>query len=113
TNVNMKANTGFLIKNSNKIYFNNVQVDAKTSSAISADNVNYLDISGVKTFDPKAGVPLVELNNVKGAFIHDSFPIAGSDLFLKVKGSGSENIVVSNNNLSNVKKSIEKDADVK
>ncbi len=112
-NVNMTANTGFLIKNSKDISFNNVQLNAKSGNIITTENVSNVNVNGVRTFEPKAGAALVELTNTQGVYIHNSFPIAGTDTFVSVKGEQSKDIVITNNNLKNVAKVLDKAADVK
>jgi len=107
TNVNMTANNGFLIKNAKDISFNNVQVNSKSSAVVTAENVSNLQINGVKSLVPQAGIPIVDLTNVNQAYIHNSFPVAGTAIFLSVKGDKSGNIVLQNNNLINVKTAVD------
>ncbi len=106
TNVNMIANNGFRIRNSKDVTFNNVQVNSKLSAVVTAENVSNLQVNGVKNLVPQPNVPLVSLQEVNQAYIHNSFPVTGTDVFLKV-GEKSKNIVLHNNNLRNVKTSID------
>ncbi len=103
TNVNMTANNGFMIRNAKDITFTNVQVNSKLSAVVTAENVSNLQVNGVKNLVPQPGISIVDLSNVNQAYIHNSFPVTGTDVFLKVNGNGNKSIVLQNNNLINVK----------
>ena len=110
--INMEAKTGFTIKNSKRIEFHNVEVNTQLGPVVKAENVSNLIVDGVKSFTPLTNTAIVDLTNVKDAFLYNSFPAAGTDIFLRVKGDKTSGIVLNGNNLKNVKMAIEKDKSV-
>jgi len=60
---------------------------------------------------PGAG-SILRLTDVKGAFIRGCRPAAGTDVFLKLQGAQSENVVLAGNDLNGVSKVVERARDV-
>ena len=110
--INMEAKTGFVIKESKRIEFHNVEVNTESGPVIRAENVSSLIVDGVKSFKPYAGTPIVDLTNVQDAFLYNSFPASGTDVFLRVKGEKTKGITLNGNNFRNVKTPLEKDKSV-
>ncbi len=110
--INFEAKTGFTIANANRIEFHNVEVNTELGASLKATNVNYLIIDGLKSFTPKANSPIIDLKNVSDVFIYSAFPITGTSTYLKLSGAGTKNITLGNNNFRNVKKPVQKEADV-
>ena len=111
-NINITAKTGFTIKEAKNIEFHNVQVNTASGPAISAENVNNLEIEGVKTYTPQVGVPVVHLTNVDDAFVYNSFPRPGTEIFLKLSGEKTKNIALEGNNFRHVKTPVLKEKEV-
>ncbi|MEJ5963105.1 glycoside hydrolase family 28 protein [Pedobacter immunditicola] len=111
-NINLDAKTGFTIKNANRIAFHNVEVNTQIGPSLHASLVNNLIVDGFKTFTPLANAPVLDLVNVKNAFIYNSFPIAGTTSFLNLSGAQTKNITMGNNHFGNVKTAVHTAADV-
>lgn len=111
--INIDAKTGFNIKNAKNIELHNIQINTESGPAVKAENVNNLEIGGVKTYSPHANVPVVELTNVEDAFLYNSFPRPGTDIFLKLKGGKTKDITLNGNNLRHVKTPVVKEQEVK
>ena len=107
--INIDAKTGFHIKQARRIEFHNVQVNTESGPAIKAENVKILEVDGVKSFTPHPNVPILDFTNVEEAFVYDSFPAAGTDIFLKLSGEKTKNITLDGNNLKNVKTPVVKE----
>ena len=112
SNLNIQAKTGFTIKEAKNIEFHNVQINTASGPAIIAENVNNMEIEGVKTYTPQPGTPVIHLTNVDDAFLYNSFPRPGTEIFLKVSGEKSKNIALEGNNFRHVKTPVVKDKDV-
>ncbi len=110
--INITANKGFTIKNANNLEFHQVQVNTRKGPALQAENVSHLEIDGVKTLEPHTNTPVILLNNVNQAFLHDAWPVAGTDVFLKLQGEKTKNITVEGNNFSQVATPIQKGDEV-
>jgi polygalacturonase len=111
SNLNLDAKQGFTVKEARNIAFHNVQVNTTTGPAVRTENVRQLWLDGVRGTTP--GAPLLELTNTEDAFVYNSFPAAGTDSFLKLKGGQTRNIVLQNNNFKYVKTPVSQDAEVK
>jgi polygalacturonase len=111
--INMDAKTGFMIKNSNNIEFHNVQVNTESGPSLEAENVRMLEIGGLKTYTPHAHAPVIKLTNVEDAFIYNSFPRPGTDVFLLLKGKDTNSITLNGNNFRHAKTPVVKEQDVK
>ncbi len=68
-----------------------------------AENIEIAGFSGRQALD--SGKPVIKLNNVNGAFIHDCQPTEGAGTFLEVV-NGSKDILIKNNDLRQAAKSI-------
>jgi polygalacturonase len=101
--INMEAKTGFDIRNANRIEFHNVEVNTEIGPSIKADRVNSLTVNNVKTYTPLKNVPVVDLKDVKNAFIYNAFPVSGTDTYLKISGDKTSGISLGNNNFKQVK----------
>jgi polygalacturonase len=110
--IQLNADNGALIKNANNIEFHNVTINTKTGSALTADNIQRLEIDGVKSASPVAATPLISLNNVQDVFVHNSWPLAGSSVFMQVKGANTKNLNFKGNNFKNLAKVLDKDNSV-
>ncbi|GAB4024504.1 glycoside hydrolase family 28 protein [Spirosoma gilvum] len=109
TDLDITAEKGFLIREAKNIEFHNVSVSTKSGPSIVAENVKSLEIDGVKTPTPHAGISVVALTNVDDAFIYDCFPKMGTDVFLKLTGEKTQNITVSGNNFRHVKTPVQQE----
>lgn len=107
--IQLDAENGALVKNSKNIEFHQVTINTKTGSAFSAENVQRLEIDGVKSMNPVAITPLISLNNVQDIFVHNCWPLAGSAVFMQLKGASTKNITFKANNFKNLKKVLDQD----
>lgn len=110
--INMNAETGFVIQQSKNIEFHNVTINVKNGSVITANKVENLELEGIKTLFPLAGQTLIDLKDVNNAYIYNCNPLPGTDKFLSVDGKETKFIVLGPNNLINVKKSITEGKDL-
>jgi polygalacturonase len=101
-NINIDANTGFVMSTAKNIELHNVEVSTKIGAAVKAEDVEGLVLENVKSRVPLTGKPIVELKNVKNAFIYNNFPIAQTDMFLDISGELTDGIYVRGNEFANV-----------
>ncbi len=113
TDLQIRAKTGFVIKSARDIAFHQVKVNTETGSSIHAENVQLLEINAVKNSTPKAGKPILDFVNVQDAFITQAFPVAGTDIYLKISGAKSQNITLESNQLKAAKTPVLKADEVK
>ncbi|HEY0680262.1 MAG TPA: glycoside hydrolase family 28 protein [Chitinophagaceae bacterium] len=106
------AQTGITIKEAKNISFHNVRVTTKEGPALIAENVQDMEIAGVKSLTPLNGVPLLSFTNMRNLFLYNCFPAAGTDIFLSFKGKETKDITIKYNNLKNVQRPLIKDESV-
>jgi polygalacturonase len=111
--IQFDAQTGASIKEANDLEFHNVRITTKEGSSLVAENVKGLVLDGVKTFNPIASKPTIDLKNVQDVFMYNSFVDKPTKVFLHVSGSTTKNIVLKNNNFLRAEKAVTKDEDVK
>lgn len=111
--INMDMKSGFVVKMARNIEFHNIRVNTTAGPVLKTENVTNLQIDGVKSNKPLPGVPVVELTNTEDVFIHNTFAAKGTDVFLKVSGERSKNIVGAANHFNHVKTIVSQNTDVK
>lgn len=111
--INMDAQTGFVIKQAGNIELHNVRVNTASGPALSTESVRTLTLDGLKTLKPLPGIAVADLNNTQDVFIYNSFPPAGTDIFLKLSGENTKNVTLKGNNFGDVKTPVVQDASVK
>lgn len=112
SDIQFDAQKGATIKEARNIEFHNVRISTKEGPSLITDNVKGLEIDGLKTLTPSAAAPVVLLNNTEGVFIHNCSPVAGTNLFLQLKGAQTGQIELKANNFKQTKKVVEKEDSV-
>jgi hypothetical protein len=77
----------------------------KWEYALSLEDIDGLTLDGftASPLPDKPDLPLISMNQVKNAIVSNSGPGKGTNVFLKVSGDKSSNILLMNNNLTGVK----------
>jgi polygalacturonase len=112
-NINIQAETGFVVNTGKNIELHNVEVSVTEGPSFIFENSSDLILSNVKSGSPVIGEPVVYFNQVKNAFLTNNFPLVWTDLFLEVHGDQSAEIFLQNNNFHNVKQSTQRSGEVK
>ena len=106
---------GFFIRHVNGIRLNNIRItflNQDLRHAFFLDDVSRVEISGCQTEGVKVGAPLIQLNNVDDAVIRNNRPIGDSPIFVGVSGKNSKGIILKDNYLGQIKKTVEFDSEV-
>lgn len=112
TNLNIEAKEGFDIKNVRHIKFSDVIVNTEKGPSLIAKNITDLELSGFGSIKPHQQSPVVSLQNIVDAWIHNANPVKGTTHYLKISGEKSSGIVVSNNNFLHTGQALLKDKNV-
>ncbi len=102
-NINIKAETGFVVNTGMNIELHNVDVSVKKGASFIFENSSGLVLNNIKTQYPLPDTPVISFEQVSNAFIYNSFPLVETDRYLEVSGSESKNIFMQNNVFHNVK----------
>jgi polygalacturonase len=108
----LQAENGFVVRKAKNIEFHNVVINAKKGSAVVTNQVNGIEIDGVRTTAPLNGVPVLSLTDTENAYIRNCHPVAGTALFLQLKGKQTNHIILQGNNFEHAKKVVDKADDV-
>jgi hypothetical protein len=108
----MQAETGFIMKKAKNIELHNVIVNVQKGSAVITENVSGIELDAIKTNQPLAGIPVISMANTENAFIRNCRPLAGTDIFLQLKGKQTNHILLQGNSFDLVKKAVEKSDEV-
>lgn len=109
--VQFDAKTGITIKEAKNIALHKVRVTTKEGSAIIAENVQDLEIDGLKSLH-RSDEPLILLTNIQQGMIHNCWPLVKTPVFLTLKGKNTRDITIINNNLKNVVRPLAKDLEI-
>ena len=103
SDIQIDADAGFVINKAKGIEFHQVTITTKTGPCFKADNVQDLELDGIKALKPIVNIPLISFNNVDNALIHNCWPVTGTTNFIQLKGNQTNNINLKGNFLNNVK----------
>jgi hypothetical protein len=111
-NIQFESETGVSLNNAKSIEFHNIRINTKTGPSIVAENTSDIIIDGVRNLKPIAGIPVVRFVDVQNAFLYNNNPIAGSDIFLELKGAKTKEIHSKGNYFKQVKQAVTKSVEV-
>ncbi len=112
TNIKIDAREGFSVRNATNIEFHDMRINTLKGPVLKAENVENLELDGVKTLVPHGDTPVVQLQNVGSAFVHGANPVPGTVKYLDLAGSRCRDIVLSGNNFRTVKTPVCADSSV-
>jgi polygalacturonase len=104
---------GFFCRHAKNIKFRNVKLDTSTPDhrhAIVFDDVEHANVESLDVPHAAGSVGTIRLDESRYVYIRNCQPQSGTELFLDVRGSRSENIVLFANDFSGVEKIVSKTA---
>jgi polygalacturonase len=104
--VDLVAKRGFVIKDAKDIQLRSVIVETESGPAFAAERVENLFLSDTGTRSPHPGTPVVDLGSVKNGFVRGCFATVGTELFVQVRGSDSQGILIDGNHFQNAKTAV-------
>ncbi|MGQ1948228.1 glycoside hydrolase family 28 protein [Geofilum sp. OHC36d9] len=111
-NINIQAETGFIINQAKNIELHDVDICATKGPSFVASEVSGLVLDNVKSSSPLKDEPTINLINVNNVYVHSCSPLFPTSVFLKVEGEKSQRIYLYNNSWVNVKKTVVKGPEV-
>jgi hypothetical protein len=113
SDMHLTAKKGITIKDARNVRLAGVRVDTADGAAVSAEQTENLTLFDVGSHAVHADTPVIELSNVKQAYVHGCFASPTTDVFLSVKGVASRGIVVDGNDLLGAKSPVVTSPDVR
>lgn len=111
--VYIEAATGFVIRKARHIELHNVTVNVQKGSAVITEQVSDVELDAVNTRKPLANAPVISMLDTESAYIRNCRPVLGTALFISLKGTATNNILIKGNSFDLVTKSIETAPEVK
>jgi hypothetical protein len=111
-NVRVSAKNGLNVSNVKDIELHNVQFDVEEGPALRLKDIENLELDGFRTRKPHEDTPVVEGENVNGAFIRACSAFPGTAIFLRLTGEATNGIFLSGNNLRGAERAIDLGEDV-
>ncbi len=106
TNIDLGGVDGFNASFVTGLRLNNVSMTPDTGAAFNGLEINGLEINGFSTHKNMEEMPLIRLNNVEKAFIHNTFLPQGIKTFVEVSGAKSAEIYFGSEDVSRFSKNI-------
>jgi hypothetical protein len=100
---------GLYARHARGLTLNNVRFDLAEPDlrpAVVCDDVDDLEMAGLKAQANPNAESLLRLRATRGAFIHTCRPLGEADTFLRVEAPGSANISLAGNKLNGVRKAV-------
>jgi len=105
---------GFFCRHAKNLKFQNVKLNTSTPDyrhAIVFDDVENAVVESLDAPYAADSSGMIRLNNSKDIYVRNCQPSKGTELFLEISGSKTNNIVLFSNDLSGVKKIVKKASD--
>jgi len=103
SNIHIEADKGFELRDAEDILLDNVTVTCP-GPALQAKSVRNLEIRRCNAPQPQADVPVIQLTDVRDAWIHGCTAAAGTGVFVGLVGEGNHDIMLAENRLSHAAK---------
>ena len=97
---------GLYIRNARGLRLHNVQVTDQIGPALMLMDTADVDLSASTTDTPCADAPVVHMVNGQGVFVHGCRANAGTDVFMRVEGEHSQDIVLDGNHLARARQAV-------
>lgn len=101
SNIVVESEKGFSCSNARNIVFHDVQINAKKGPALICENMQGLEIEGLRTLTPHEDSATIDLKNVAGAYIRGCAAMANTGTFLRLRGGSTRDILLQSNDLRN------------
>ncbi len=104
------AKEGLRAFNTVGMELHNVRIDAETGIPFLIRDAKQLDLDGIQTRAPKAGVAVLRLDRVEGATLRNSIAWPGAGVFLSVAPGAASAVQLIGNDMKAAAKATEEDA---
>jgi polygalacturonase len=105
--IRIEAANGLSCQNARQIEFHNVRMENARGAALTAKNVQGLELDGFSSAHPARNSPVVNLEDAQNVFARGCSAAPGTRTFLQVSGAASSNIVLRANNLAHAAKPVD------
>lgn len=100
SNATFEVKTGFNCETVENMGLHNVTIKTEEGPALICRNVEGLTLTGFSGVDPHAGVPVVQMENVRDAIVRGCLARSGTENWLNLAGERSRNLLLFGNQLA-------------
>lgn len=90
---------GFFISSVHGLRLQNVEVENQLGAALLIENASEVEVAGFKNRTPVRGAPVIEMRNVAQAFVHSCQANRQTDVFIRLSGATTSDVVLSGNHM--------------
>jgi hypothetical protein len=101
SNIDIEAEKGLSCSNAKNMVFRDVRITTKKGPALICENVQDLEIEGLRTLASHGDSPVIDLKNVSGAYVHGCRATTGTEVFLGLRGENCRGVLLQGNDLRN------------
>ncbi|HUA63101.1 MAG TPA: glycoside hydrolase family 28 protein [Verrucomicrobiae bacterium] len=113
TDVVANTKEGLRAFNTVGMELHNVRIDAENGAPFLIRDSKQVDLDGVQTRGPKAGIPVVRLDRVEGVTLRNSIAWPGTDIFLSIAPGQKSRVTLLGDEFANAKRAtLEEEADL-
>lgn len=102
---------GLYLHNVERLRLHNIEIAGQLGPAISITDATEIDLSALASASADGGSPVVQLKDVRGAFVHACRACTDTSVFLRVAGPASKEICLGANHLGRAARAVELDED--
>jgi polygalacturonase len=106
SDVRVWAKDGFSCRWAKDVAFHNVRIDTEEGSALTARDMEGLEIDGFRTGAPHLDVPVIGLSQVRDVMVRGSYAARGTGTFVDLNGDNTRNVILSGNDLHYAKQPV-------
>lgn len=103
-NISGNCDTGIECDTARRIAFRDITMDTQEGPSLACANAEDIEIDSFRCNHPHANAPVISLENVNGAFIHNCTAARGTGVFTEIRGEQSTDIVHAGNNTQHAQK---------
>jgi polygalacturonase len=103
---------GFFVRNARGLRLHNLGISNQQGPALDISDSAKIEVSACTSLSPSADSPIIRMNNVSGAWVHGCQAAAGTSTYLALAGSGTREILLSENFLARAARPVQRGAGV-
>lgn len=97
SNIDVDAEIGFTMYKAENIRISNAQISCNKGPTIKIENSSRIELGAIQNPTPLPNVPVIELFDVKEAFIYNCYQPIATDVFVSAYGKKTERVFIKNN----------------
>lgn len=106
TDINLVSDSGVFVTDAKDIRFTNFTITNTIGTSFKISNSSIVELNGCNRKSNIQDLPIIELNDVKNALVHNCFQTVDAGIFISVKGTETEDIYIRDNTVLKTSKEV-------